>query len=125
MKTLLLLSALALSAVASAQSSFSASYALDPFSKSKPVPVVSYTARTFTDVFDHKGFNLDLVGLTSVSDNLKLGFGLVYRLRKTIPFSKEFRPKLDLSIGPWVNYQPGQSFGKTKGGLFLGIGGSF
>ena len=102
---------------------FSGAYAFDLARKGAPVPVVSYAVRSFTDVFGRKGFNLDLVGVSTLSDNTRLGFGLVYRTRRTIPFSKEFRPKVEFTFGPWANYGTGSR--RLGGGLFFGFGGSF
>lgn len=111
--------------MASAQTlrSFSAAYIYDPLDKGKAIPVVALTVNTFHDVFDHKGLDLDLKALASIGTNTRVGSALTYTWRRTIPFSTEFRPKVDLSLGPWLSYGTGN--GKVSGGLFLGIGGNF
>jgi hypothetical protein len=125
MKHTLIFTAFALTALASAQTKFSASYALDPFSKSKATPVVSYRLYTLTDVLDKKGFNLDLQGLTTLGSSIGVGTALTHTFNVKFKLSNEIKPNLAISVGPWVNYQPGQKLQKVHGGLFIGIGGSW
>ncbi len=114
----------ALAATADAKpSSFSAQYAFDPLQKGKPVQVVSYTAKTFDDVFDRKGLSVDARILVGVQTNLTLGTALTHTFSFVVPLARGYRPKIDLSVGPWLNYGLGEK--RLRGGLYLGVGGSF
>ena len=128
--TLLLIGLVALSraqalpAVADAKpSSFAAQYAFDPLQRGRPTQVVSYTAKTFEDAFDRKGLSLDARILVGVQTNLTLGTALTHTFSFVLPLARGLRPKVDLSVGPWLNYGLGEK--RLRGGLFLGVGGSF
>lgn len=106
---------------------FSASYVYDPFHDKKFsfTPAISYRLNTFHDLFGKSGFDADVLGLATVGDSIGIGTGLVHTFHLTLPISREFRPKVDLTIGPWTNYQPGESLKQIRAGLFVGVGGSF
>lgn len=104
-------------------SSFSAQYAFDPTQHGKPIQVISYTAKTFDDVFGKQGASLDLRALLGVQTHVTLGTALTHTFSFKLNLARGYQPKIDLSVGPWINYGLGEK--KLRGGLFLGVGGSF
>lgn len=97
---------------------FGGSYIVD-FCDRKATQVVTYRLKTYTDVFDVRGFDADLSALAGTTgDGAKLGFSATHTWERELHVAKEFKPILGVTLGVWVRY--GTDEGKMAGGPFVG-----